>query len=53
MHEELVRRAKSLAPLLALHAAEAERQRKPVDEVIRALEEAEIFKLIRRAATGR
>lgn len=43
---ELVARARALAPLLAEHAAEAERQRKPVDAVIRALEEAEIFKLM-------
>lgn len=43
---ELVARARALTPLLASHAAEAERQRKPVDAVIRALEEAEIFKLM-------
>ena len=43
---ELVARARALTPLLASHAAEAERIRKPVDAVIRALEEAEIFKLM-------
>jgi 3-hydroxy-9,10-secoandrosta-1,3,5(10)-triene-9,17-dione monooxygenase len=43
---ELVARARALTPLLASHAAEAERLRKPVDAVIRALEEAEIFKLM-------
>ena len=43
---ELVARAKSLTSLLATHAAEAERIRKPVDVVIHALEEAEIFKLM-------
>lgn len=40
---ELAARARALTPLLASHAAEAERLRKPVDAVIRALEEAEIF----------
>jgi 3-hydroxy-9,10-secoandrosta-1,3,5(10)-triene-9,17-dione monooxygenase len=43
---ELVARARALTALLASHAAEAERIRKPVDAVIRALEEAEIFKLM-------
>lgn len=43
---ELVARARALSALLAEHAAEAERLRKPVDAVIRALEEAEIFKLM-------
>lgn len=43
---ELVARARALTALLASHAAEAERIRKPVDEVIHALEEAEIFKLM-------
>lgn len=43
---ELVARARALSALLAEHAAEAERQRKPVDAVIRALGEAEIFKLM-------
>jgi alkylation response protein AidB-like acyl-CoA dehydrogenase len=41
-----VARARALAPLLASHAAEAERLRKPVDTVMQALEEAEIFKLM-------
>ena len=43
---ELVKRARALMPLLAEHAAEAERLRKPVDSVIKALEEAEIYKLM-------
>jgi 3-hydroxy-9,10-secoandrosta-1,3,5(10)-triene-9,17-dione monooxygenase len=43
---ELIARARALTALLATHAAEAERIRKPVDTVIRALEEAEIFKLM-------
>jgi 3-hydroxy-9,10-secoandrosta-1,3,5(10)-triene-9,17-dione monooxygenase len=43
---ELVARTRALTPMLAAHAAEAERIRKPVDAVIRALEEAEIFKLM-------
>ncbi len=43
---ELVKRARALIPLLAEHAAEAERQRKPVDSVINAIEKAEIYKLM-------
>ncbi len=43
---ELVKRARALIPLLAEHAAEAERLRKPVDSVIKALEEAEVYKLM-------
>jgi alkylation response protein AidB-like acyl-CoA dehydrogenase len=43
---ELTARARALTPLLASHAAEAERIRKPVDTIIQALEEAEIFKLM-------
>src|SRR5262249_34270080 len=43
---EIVDRAKALAPLLEKHAAEAERIRRPVDAVIQALEDAEIFKLM-------
>lgn len=43
---ELAARARTLTPLLATQAAEAERIRKPVDTVIQALEEAEIFKLM-------
>ena len=43
---ELVARARALAPMLASYAAEAERLRKPVDAVIKALEDAEIFKLM-------
>jgi len=43
---ELIARARALTPLLATNAAEAERLRKPVDAVIQALEEAEIFKLM-------
>lgn len=43
---EVIGRARTLAPLLTEHAAEAERLRRPVDAVIRALEDAEIFKLM-------
>ena len=43
---ELVARARALIPMLAENAAEAEKQRKPVDAVIHALEEAEIYKLM-------
>ena len=48
----LIERAQALVPLLAEHAAEAERQRKPHDDVIAALEEAEIFKLMVPAERG-
>ncbi len=43
---EIIRRARSLAPLLAQHAAQAERDRKPADVVIEALREARIFDLM-------
>jgi alkylation response protein AidB-like acyl-CoA dehydrogenase len=43
---ELAVRARGLAPLLAEHAAEAERLRRPHDAVIAALEEAGIFRLM-------
>ena len=43
---ELVDRARSLAPLLAEHAAESEVLRHPTDTVMRAIEDAEIFKLM-------
>ena len=43
---ELTARARALIPMLAENAAEAEKQRKPVDAVITALEEAEIYKLM-------
>jgi alkylation response protein AidB-like acyl-CoA dehydrogenase len=43
---ELVARARALTPLLAENALQAEKQRKPVDAVIKALEEAEIYKLM-------
>lgn len=43
---QLIERAHALTPLLAEHAAEAERLRKPHDAVMAALEEAEIFKLM-------
>lgn len=42
----LVERARSLAPLLAEHAEAAERERRPPDRVIQALEEAGIFRLM-------
>lgn len=42
--EGLVERVRSLAPLIAEHAGEAERERKPVDVVIRALEETGVFR---------
>ena len=45
-HDELIDRARSLAPLFAEHAAESESLRRPADEAIAAVEEAEIFKLM-------
>lgn len=49
---QLIERARALAPLLAEHAADAERMRKPHDAVIRALEESEIFKMMVPRARG-
>ncbi len=43
---ELIDRAKALAPLLAEHARASEELRHPTDEVMAAIEEAEIFKLM-------
>jgi len=43
---ELVARTRALTPVLAENALQAEKQRKPVDAVIKALEEAEIYKLV-------
>ena len=43
---ELIARARSLTPFLAEHAPVVEKQRKPVDAVIKAIEEAEIYKLM-------
>ena len=43
---ELAARARALIPMLAENAVQAEKQRKPVDAVITALEEAEIYKLM-------
>jgi alkylation response protein AidB-like acyl-CoA dehydrogenase len=41
---ELVERVRALAPLIAQNAERAEQERKPVDEVISALEETGVFK---------
>ncbi len=43
---ELIQRARDLAPILAQHASEAERERKPVNAVIEAMREARIFDLM-------
>ena len=43
---DLVQRARDLIPMLAAHAAESEQIRKPVDSVIKAIEDAEIYKLM-------
>jgi len=50
--DELIERARELAPLLATHAAEAERARRPHDDVIAALREARIFDLMVPRAHG-
>ena len=41
---ELVERVKALMPMVAEHAAQAERERKPVDSVMTALEETGVYK---------
>lgn len=41
---ELVGRVRALGPLVARNAERAERERKPVDEVIEALKETEVFR---------
>ena len=43
---DLIARARALAPLLAAHAAEAERLRRPVDAVIEALRESGVFRMM-------
>jgi alkylation response protein AidB-like acyl-CoA dehydrogenase len=43
-HSELVARIRALGPMIAENAALAEQQRKPVDEVIAALEATGVFK---------
>lgn len=42
--EGLVERVRALAPFVAEHAEQAERERKPVDEVIRRLEATGVFR---------
>jgi alkylation response protein AidB-like acyl-CoA dehydrogenase len=44
--EDLIDRARALAPLFAEHAGASERLRRPTDEAMAAVEEAEIFKLM-------
>ncbi len=41
---ELLERVEALVPMLAEHAAEAERQRKPVDQVMQAIEDTGIYR---------
>jgi alkylation response protein AidB-like acyl-CoA dehydrogenase len=43
---DLIERARALAPLLAEHAAEAERQRRPADVVIDALRRSDLFRMM-------
>lgn len=50
--EELIRRARDLSKLLAERAVEAEKLRRPADDVIQALKDAEIFKLMSPRAYG-
>ena len=42
--QDLVERVKALVPLLAAHAEQAERERKPVDAVMQAIEETGIYR---------
>ncbi len=49
---ELIERVRGLVPLLAEHAAEAERIRRPVDSVIEALRDARVFDLMVPATYG-
>jgi 3-hydroxy-9,10-secoandrosta-1,3,5(10)-triene-9,17-dione monooxygenase len=42
--EEMLERVRAIAPFVAEHAAQAERERKPVDEVMAALEATGVFK---------
>ena len=51
-HDECVRRARDLAPLLAEEAGEAERIRQPVDRVIEAIADARLFELMVPRAYG-
>lgn len=41
---ELIEKLKSLTPMLEAHALEAERQRKPVDDVMKAIEETGAYR---------
>jgi 3-hydroxy-9,10-secoandrosta-1,3,5(10)-triene-9,17-dione monooxygenase len=49
---DVVSQARDLSSLLALHAHEAEQQRRPSDTVIEALKASDIFKLMAPAAYG-
>ena len=42
--QQLVERIRELVPMVAAHAAEAERERKPVDAVMRAIEDTGAYK---------
>ncbi len=42
--QELVERVRALVPMVAEYAAQAEQERKPVDSVMKALEEAGVYK---------
>jgi 3-hydroxy-9,10-secoandrosta-1,3,5(10)-triene-9,17-dione monooxygenase len=42
--QQLVERVRALTPMVAEHAEQAEQERKPVDEVISALEATDVFK---------
>ncbi len=45
-HADLIKRARELVPLLARNAAQAESQRRLTDEVVAALEEAGLFRML-------
>jgi 3-hydroxy-9,10-secoandrosta-1,3,5(10)-triene-9,17-dione monooxygenase len=42
--QELIERVRDLVPMVAEHAAQAEQERKPVDAVMKALEDAGVYK---------
>ena len=52
-HAELVGRARELAPVIAKRAAGAEAMRRPPDETIRELIDAELLSILVAEALGR
>ena len=42
--QELIEKIRSLTPMVEAHASEAERIRKPVDKVMQAIEETQVYR---------